>query len=278
MIDLYFYYVKKMFFCRFAPMLKNKIFLPLLFLIPLLIFSQNQKEIFKHDVFWFNFEVRESLDDKWGLGADYLYRSSSDIDNSSPFASLIRSSIRPWVHYRLSSTSGLSLSPIGYMYSKPHVASEEDKLRPSNYELRTTFQFLHNYTHFNGKLTHTFRYRYEFRFREQVDQSSLQFTSRFRIRYQARYLLNSDNFYEKKTLYTSISNEISISIGKNVLYNTFHQNRLYVAMGYRFFNSARVELRYVNQYITRGSTGFEFDNGRGVMLSITIDQLSEFLK
>jgi hypothetical protein len=54
----------------------------------------------------------------------------------------------------------------------------------------------------------------------------------------------------------------------------FNQNRLYIGMGYRFLTAARVELRYVNRFRSRGGTGFEYDLDRGIMLGIYIDQLS----
>ncbi|WP_143090845.1 porin family protein [Thermoflexibacter ruber] len=61
---------------------------------------------------------------------------------------------------------------------------------------------------------------------------------------------------------------------KNVTYNTFNQNRLYVGIGYRFLNAARIEIRYVNRFRTRGAAGIEFDHGQGLMIEAYIDQIS----
>jgi hypothetical protein len=121
---------------------------------------------------------------------------------------------------------------------------------------------------------HTWRYRYEFRWQERPIQDDYRFFTRFRFRYRIRYIINGNDFYENNTWYAAVSNEIGLNIGKNVVLNTFNQNRLYVGIGYRFFDVVRAELRYVDRFRTRGATGFEFDHGRGLMLGIYVDQLS----
>jgi hypothetical protein len=73
----------------------------------------------------------------------------------------------------------------------------------------------------------------------------------------------------------AVSDEIGLNFGKNVPY-IFNQNRFYAGVGYRFLTAARVELRYVDRFRTRGATGYEYDLDRGVMLGIYIDQISLF--
>ncbi|GAB4188713.1 MAG: hypothetical protein OHK0057_06570 [Thermoflexibacter sp.] len=47
-----------------------------------------------------------------------------------------------------------------------------------------------------------------------------------------------------------------------------------MGIGYRFLNAARIEIRYINRFRTRGATGTEFDHGRGLMIGAYIDQVS----
>ncbi|HMO38549.1 MAG TPA: DUF2490 domain-containing protein [Saprospiraceae bacterium] len=233
------------------------------------------KIIYPHNVFWSKTELNQ-LDKnfRWGLGLDFVYRRKSGLVDKSMFAEPLRESLRPWVHYQFSPYARLSISPLGYMNTNEYIGKPEDVIRPSYHEWRTTFQFFHHQKSLNGKWMHTWRYRYELRWQEIPGTDDYRYLSRFRFRYRIRYVLTGNDFYQDKTWYTAVSNEIGLNLGKNVLYNTFNQNRLYVGVGYRFFNALRVEARYVDRFRTRGATGIEFDHGRGFMLGMYVDNLT----
>jgi hypothetical protein len=241
--------------------------------------GQNQKVIYPHSVFWSKTEINQ-LDNnfKWGVGLDFVYRRKSGLNDNFMLSERLRESIRPWIHYQFSPYSRLSISPIGFMYTNEYLGKPSDLNRLPYHEIRTTVQFFHHTKMLDGKIMHTWRYRYELRWQENPSTDSYRYFSRFRIRYRIRYVINGNDFYKNNTAYVAISNEIGLNIGKNVVYNTFNQNRLYVGVGYRVFNTARIELRYVNRIRTRGATGYEFDNGRGVMLGIYFDSIKGFGK
>ena len=190
------------------------------------------------------------------------------------FSAPLRESIRPWFHYQFSPYARLSISPIGYMNTNEYVGKPEDFDRPSYHEYRTTFQFFHHIKQLNGRVMHTWRYRYELRWQEIPGTEDYRYLSRFRFRYRVRVGINKEDFYEDGIVYAAISNEFGFNLGKNVVMNTFNQNRLYIGVGYRFLNAARVEFRYVDRFRTRGATGFEFDHGRGLMIGLYVDQIS----
>jgi hypothetical protein len=243
------------------------------------VFFQNfsQKVVYPHAVFWNKTEINEIFDNKWGVGLDFVLRTKSGLNNNNPFSKRLRESIRPWIHYQTSDYSRLSFSPIGYMYTHEYEGKISDLAREPYAELRTTLQFFNHVKHFNGKLMHTWRYRYELRLQNPFTDNERLF-SRFRFRYRIRYMINGNNFYENKTWYAAVSNEIGLNFGKPIVYNIFNQNRLYVGVGVRLKNTLRLELRYVNRYRTRGATGFEFDNGQGIMLGIYLDGIRGFGK
>jgi len=232
------------------------------------------KVTYPHSVFWTKTEINEIFKNKFGVGVDFVYRRKNEQNQGSMFDVRQRESFRPWVHYQFSPYARFSFSPIGYMYTHEYVANEEDLLREPYHELRTTFQFFHHHKQLKGKLMHTWRYRYEMRWQEIAGSTDYRYFNRFRFRYRIRYVINGNDFYANNTFYLAISDEIGLNFGKNVYLNTFNQNRLYIGAGMRFFNGARVELRYVNRIRTRGATGYEFDNGQGFMVGIYIDQIS----
>lgn len=247
-----------------------------LFLAGVRLDAQDGKVVYPHGVFWSKTEVNQILPNNFGFGVDFVYRRKNEFNTGSILATRNRESIRPWIHYQFNKNNRFSFSPIGYMATHEYVASEQDKLRLPYYELRTTFQFFHHHKSPNGKWMHTWRYRYELRWQERPGNDDFRYFQRFRFRYRIRYVLTGNDFYENNTVYLAVSNEIGLNLGKNVVLNTFNQNRLYCGVGYRFLDVARVEARYVNRFRTRGATGYEFDNGQGFMLGLYVDQLSGF--
>jgi len=237
------------------------------------LYSQG-KVVYPHRVFWSKTEVNEIYDNKFGWGVDFVYRRKNEFNQGSIFSSPLRESLRPWLHYQFSPYSRFSLSPLGLMRTVEYVGKPEDVPRIPYHEYRTTFQFFHHIKQWGGRIIHTWRYRYELRWQDIPDNESLRFLTRFRLRYRIRVVLNSDDFYENNIFYFAASNEIGLNMGKNVVLNVFNQNRLYIGLGARFLTGARAEIRYVDRFRTRGSTGFEFDHDKGLMIAIAIDQLS----
>lgn len=242
-----------------------------------LFFNSNveaQKVINPNTIFWHKTEVTEIFPNKWGVGADFVYRRVSNLNSDGPLASPLRESIRPWVHYQFSPLARLSISPLGYFNSNTIIGSVDHGEVVDSHEWRSTIQYFHHQKVLGGKIMHTWRYRFEFRnlYRPNIQEYS--YNTRLRVRYRLRYVLNGNDFYKDKTNYLAINNEIALNFGKNITRNTFSNNRFYLAVGRRFLNAARVELRYVNVFASR-SNGFEFDQLQGFMLSLYIDQLSD---
>jgi hypothetical protein len=237
------------------------------------VLAQAGKTKYHHAEFWTKTEINQIFDNNWGVGIDYVHRTRNAMGEGSMFDYTLRQSVRPWIHYQFSPLARFSISPLGYMYTSDYVGKPSDFNRDPYHEWRTTFQYFNHIKQVGGKVMHTFRYRYELRWQYQPLEEDYRYFNRFRFRYRIRYCLNTDNFYENNTIYTAISNEIGINIGKNVTY-PFNQNRLYVGAGYRFMNALRFEVRYLDRIRTRGSAGFEFDYGKGMMVSFYVDQLS----
>lgn len=236
--------------------------------------AQTAKTIYPSQTLWTKVEINDFVpDSKWGYGIDGIIRRKNEFGQGSIVMSPMRESIRPWAHYQISSYARFSVSPLGYMHTTEYVGKPEDLLRAPYHELRSTVQFFHHIKQAKGRVMHTWRYRQEFRWQERPGEPDYRFTNRFRLRYRIRYIVNTNDFYADKAVYLMASNEIGINFGKNVVYNTFNQNRLYLGVGMRFLNAVRAEVRYVDRIRTRGATGFEFDLDRALMLCIYVDQL-----
>jgi len=94
------------------------------------------------------------------------------------------------------------------------------------------------------------RLRLDQRFIRSNDGSELQhgyrFNLRFRLSFQLLYKLNSDT--SKKQTTVKIANELMINAGKNITYNQFDQNRIYIAIQQDFNKNIALELGYLKIY------------------------------
>lgn len=261
-------------FLRFIN-LKTILFVAFTFLATFqMTVAQTRKVIYPHKAFWSKYEVTQIFENKWGIGADYIFRTIDVGNQGSMFSKVHRHSIRPWIHYQFSKNFRISLSPVSYFGTDEYIGKPEDELREPYNELRTTVQILHHHKMMGEKLTHTFRHMNEIRFRSPFQEELFYTFFRYRMRYRLRYLLNKDYYSEKGVVYATASVEFMINYGsQRVVYNMFNQNRVQVGAGYRFLPSARVELRYLNRLRTRG-TGFEYDRANIFMVGLFVDQIS----
>ena len=87
---------------------------------------------------------------------------------------------------------------------------------------------------------------------------------RFRYRFQVDYI-----FWKKKNhfLKTVINDEIMFNAGKNIIYNTFDQNRIYGALQVGFNDNLAIELGYLNSFQQRVN-GVDYFNRNIIRLSI----------
>lgn len=245
------------------------------FLLAFSVFGQDSKTIYQHGYAWHKATASQFFGDEspFGAGIDIIHRRGTKFDGSNPYEHYMRTSIRPWFHKQFGPNARLSISPLGYFDSQPYLATEDDTLRPNSYELRSSLEFFHHHKQMKGRLMHTWRYRLEYRNQKRDNADDFRTFARLRLRYRLRYMLNAPDFYTQGVIYAAGSSELAVNMGSEIVYNTFNQNRIYLGIGFRFLNAARIEFRYLDRFRSRGS-GFEFDRGKGFMVSLTIDQIN----
>ena len=119
-----------------------------------------------------------------------------------------------------------------------------------------------------GKLNLNQRFQSEQRFVHNANNVGLTdgtpFFWRFRYRLQADY-----TFWKKKNhfLKAVINDEIMFNAGKNIIYNTFDQNRIYGALQVGFNDNLAIELGYLNSFQQRVN-GVDYFNRNIIRLSI----------
>lgn len=119
-----------------------------------------------------------------------------------------------------------------------------------------------------GKLNLNQRFQAEQRFVHDANNKGLTdgttFFWRFRYRFQADYTFWKKNNHFLKTV---INDEIMFNAGKNIIYNTFDQNRIYSALQVGFNDNLAIELGYLNSFQQRVN-GIDYFNRNIIRLSI----------
>jgi len=150
------------------------------------------------------------------------------------------------MHYKTGQNTDVAL---GITYSRQ---SPQDPISTSNLivpEFRGVQEF--NYVIFiSNRFTFQQRLRIEQRFIRNNNGIELLdgygFNFRFRFRLQANYRISNEEAINRTTL--KISNEIMVNAGKNIIYNQFDQNRIYIGIERDFSKSISFELGYINWY------------------------------
>ncbi len=174
---------------------------------------------------WLIYIGNKKLNSKWNIHNEVQYR------NYNAIGDLEQLLLRTGLGYSFNESKNNVLLGYGYILSENYINNTDDKNSVS--EHRIFQQFTSNQKIGNVKINH--RYRFEQRFVE----------SDFKMRF--RYFLGINiPFSQKETnkYYFTGYNEVFLNTETSI----FDRNRLYTGLGYKFNNSVRLELGYMNQF------------------------------
>lgn len=119
----------------------------------------------------------------------------------------------------------------------------------------------------NARILQTLRL--EERFRQRLlnaDMASDSYAFNYRIRYAYNIELPlSKNKFEPHAVTFFANEELMLNFGKQIIYNTFDQNRIYVGLNYRLSKLNNIRLGYMNVFQQQNS-GQEYRNTNAVRL------------
>jgi hypothetical protein len=147
--------------------------------------------------------------------------------------------LRTGIGYNLTENNNNVLLGYGYILSQPYIDSTNQKV--SIVENRIYQQFINRQK--IGIVAVQHRYRFEQRFIEG------DFKMRFRYFLALNIPLNNKELIDK-TVYISAYNEIFLNTSGTI----FDRDRLYGGLGYRFSKTVKMEIGYMNQFFTNGSS------------------------
>lgn len=228
----------------------NKVFPGFLIIICIHFQALSQEgtdsETFEQTQFWTSINSTTRISKHWGMIADIHLRRDNFI--SDPNFYFLRLGAAYWLNDQISFVGGAAAL---------WLATDTDAGRKYALERRIYQQAL--WRAVIGKITFLQRVRIEQRWQEVLNTNSglrdrLRFSSRFRFLISAAVQAFKDPRLPRPVL----SNEILFHAGREIIYNTFDQNRLFLGFNQRISKSLTIDYGYMMVYQQR-YTGNQYD-------------------
>jgi hypothetical protein len=203
------------------------------------VFGQTpSKTIHNRGQAWLGYFTQTRFSNKWGMWVDVHYRMTDNFVDR-PFQFLFRPAVTYFIKDNLRVNAGYALvehfPAKGLSTTRTEHRAWQQIWWNQKYPRLTTLQWLRLEQRFNQKIV--------------ADQKTNDYTYTFRARYNFSFLIPlKGKEIVAKTPFAVIQNEVFLNFGKNVVYNTFDQNRLFVGFGYQFTSHLNAQLGYMNVY------------------------------
>lgn len=226
---------------------------------------------YRHNVTWGRLVLSDTVHAKlkWELYIQHR-RQNTEQTNFDVFNEPQFTSYWAWLHYTLSPTTKLSVSPFGYFKSWLLIAQPADSQKQGIKELRWSAridqeQKLKWFTLAN-------RYGLEYRWRDLANNGV--YLPNWRIRYMLRFEKPLKIGRLKNPVSLVVNDEIFIQFGRAVRTNPniFDQNRIYAGFNYGITKNIKFSLGYIYGIQERNS-GDEFDFSNILWGVLTFDNL-----
>ncbi len=206
---------------------------------------QNEKTINQQTQSWISLNSAITYNEHWGLLADFHIRRNDFVNSDSFYL------VRGAVAYTTNTKEILALG-YGHMWVAPSTPSYSTF---SNVDL--TYQ-LFQFNSKMGKVSVLNRFRNEQCWQQIMANDSWSGDKKFTDR--VRYLISfTIPIFKKKSLPSLvISDEILFQFGKDVVYNTFDQNRFFIGIKETISPTLCFDLGYMNVYQEKKS-GYQYD-------------------
>lgn len=217
----------------------------------LLIFSApahaqtRPKEVNTQSQSWFSINSTTRLSKHWGFIADAHMRRNNFVADPSFY--FLRTAINYWASDNITIAAGY-----GKMWLAPTTTgwkkfAQEDRLY---LQLQSISKI--------GKIGLLQRLRSEERWQQKMVNDS--FSGNYKFTTRIRYLLSTTIPVFKNKKYPSlvVSDELAIQFGKEVVYNTFEQNRLFFGIRQNITKTLSYDLGYM-QVMQQKASGYLYD-------------------
>lgn len=224
----------------------SKILLFALFISPVL-FAQTEKTIIHQSMLWTRYYNMLTINEKWSI--------NSEIDNRIFLGPVKESSVDVRFQGRYKLNEHLEMGAgVAYFVSPIDIPDTNDKFYVRDYRLQQDVILKQNI----GSYGINNRLQLDERWIENSNKQGL--TSGTYLNLRLRYRLQVDHVFWKnglKYFKGIVSDELMFNIDHNAVYNTFDQNRIYIASQMGFSKSFSLEVGYLKAFQQKPN-GYEY--------------------
>lgn len=189
---------------------------------------------------WMGYFNQTRLSDKWGVWLDVHLRTKEDF-----FTNFSQGIIRAGLTYYLTDDAKLTA---GYAYVNHFPADNHKNISQPEHRPWQQIQWHNRYT----KLRIMQWFRLEERWRRKIlndDVLGEGYTFNFRARYNffSQFALSKKKF-QPHSLSFVINDEVHVNFGRQVIYNYFDQNRLFLGFNYHINSHDNLQVGYMNLF------------------------------
>lgn len=189
---------------------------------------------------WLAYFNQSRWSERWGTWTDIHLRTKEKF-----FTNFSQAIFRVGLTYYLNDQAKFTL---GYSYINHFPAEGHTQVSQPEHRPWQQFQWHTKYKHI--RLMQWFRFEERYR-RKIKDESTLaegyQFNFRIRYNFFSQIPLSKRNYYPN-TLSLVINNEVHLNFGKEIVYNTFDQNRFFLGFAYHLNSHDNIQFGYMNLY------------------------------
>jgi hypothetical protein len=208
-------------------------------------FSQSQKVINHQYQFWGSINSTIRFNKQWGMLADFHVRRNNFMADPSFY--FIRGAANYWIKENMT---------VAFGYAHMWVAPARSDWKTFSNEERIYQQF--QVSTKNKRVSISQRLRNEQRWQQKIEDDK--WTGDYRFTDRVRYLFSFNyTLFENKFLPTlAIADELLIHFGKEVVYNSFDQNRIFFGIRQNINSRLSFDFGYMNVFQEKYS-GYEYD-------------------
>ena len=209
------------------------------------LFSQTEKEINHQTQFWWSINSTGRFTDNWGFMGDFHIRRDNFIKDPNFY--FLRLGAVYWVSNEFTIAAGLAHLLLANKYDDGfHFAGE-----------KRIYQQLQWRDNINN-LFFLFRVRNEQRWQEVLDENAEVDRIRFSNRVRFLFAVSIPVFENAYLPKIAIADEMLIHFGKEIVYNSLDQNRIFIGINQKISKEFSFDFGYMYVYQQKYS-GFQYD-------------------
>jgi Protein of unknown function (DUF2490) len=206
--------------------------------------AQRPREVQTQNHFWWSINTNSKITDRWSIIADFHIRRTNFLANNNFY--YVRLGAGYSFNENLSIAGGAGHMWLANRNGATELFSNENRIYQ---QIQLNKEF--------GKITASNRLRIEERWQQKVINFQLTDAYRFTTRFRYQFALTIPVTKNKYVPAIALADEVMLQVGKEIIYNTFDQNRVFAGIKQQLTSSLSFDFGYMLVYQQK-ITGYQY--------------------